>query len=83
MQEIDLKETFEDDDDDIYDDKFRKKAESGVGVDEVLEDMEGDPVPGDDAEFDEDDILDVDLEDWVDSSDEDEENDDDLYIDVE
>ena len=40
MEEIDLKETFEDDDDDFYDDKFRKKAESGVGVDEVFEELD-------------------------------------------
>lgn len=40
MEEIDLKETFEDDDDDIYDDKFRKKAESGVGADEVFNEIE-------------------------------------------
>ncbi len=83
MQEIDLKETFEDDDDDIYDDKFRKKAESGVGVDEVLEDIEDT-----DAELEESDdenleeeVLDIDNEEWDESSEED--TMDDLFIDIE
>ena len=84
MQEIDLKETFEDDDDDIYDDKFRKKAESGVGVDEVFEDMESDVSDDvDEEEYDDSDIIiDENDGDWDESSDEDE-NDNDLYIDIE
>ncbi len=90
MQEIDLKETFEDDDDDIYDDKFRKKAESGVGVDEVFEDMnEEHSSQADDDVEDADDIVDLDIdeeaEDWNDDSEDfdNDENDSDLYIDVE
>ncbi len=86
MQEIDLKETFEDDDDDIYDDKFRKKAESGIGVDEVFEDIENSDVQSEDVEDEnlDDDILDIDIEndDWDESSD-DESIDDDLFIDIE
>jgi DNA-directed RNA polymerase subunit beta len=70
MEEIDLKETFEDDDDDIYDEKFRKTAESGVGADEVLETAE--------------DAADVEEPEDVDDSWEDvEEEDTSLYIDSE
>ena len=76
MEEIDLKETFEDDDDDIYDDKFRKKAESGVGADEVFDDIS-------DKDFDEsededgDDDYDDDFDDGIDDDDIDSENPDD------
>ncbi len=77
MEEIDLKETFEDDDEDIYDDKFRKKAESGVGVDEVFEDMEQESQTAEDEpeDYDENDS------DWT--SDDDNEDDNDLYIEAE
>ncbi len=52
MEEIDLKETFEDDEDDVYDDKFRRKAESGVPTDELLEETDGEP-EYDDSDYDE------------------------------
>ena len=58
MEEIDLKETFEDDEDDVYDDKFRKKAESGIGADELFESEEEEAEA--DAESETDDFEDID-----------------------
>ncbi len=82
MEEIDLKETFEDDDDDIYDDKFRKKAESGVGADEVFEEMNSQNTePDDDAEQDDidSDIIDSEDSSWYEEPADDETSE--LYID--
>ncbi len=84
MEEIDLKETFEDDEDDAYDDKFRKKAESGIGADEVLESTENDEETYDDYDETDEDIDDAIIDDenddvWDDS----EEEDTSLYIDSE
>ena len=73
MEEINLKETFEDDEDDIYDDKFRKRAESGVALDEVFNDFDEDDEDDDiEDEGDDDlkDILDVD-DDWSDDDEDD------------
>ena len=73
MEEINLKETFEDDEDDIYDDKFRKRAESGVALDEVFNDFDEDDEDDDiEDEGDDDlkDILDVDG-DWSDDDEDD------------
>jgi len=82
MEEIDLKETFEDDDDDIYDDKFRKKAESGVGADEVFEEMNSQNTePDDDSEQDDidSDIIDSEDSSWYEEPADDETSE--LYID--
>ena len=83
MEEIDLKETFEDDDDDIYDDKFRKKAESGVGADEVFESTEDEAEAESEEEYEEveEDIDDSILEDESDGWDDEAEEDTSLYID--
>ena len=78
MEEIDLKETFEDDDDDIYDDKLRKKAESGVGADEVFNDIDDADDAESDPESDEDFVTD---DDYDDDYDEDENPDDNILDD--
>ena len=63
--------------------EFRKKAESGVGVDEVLEDIEDTDTEVEDIEEEnlEEDILDIESEDWDESSEAD--TMDDLFIDIE
>ncbi len=82
MEEIDLKETFEDDDDDIYDDKFRKKAESGVGADEVIESAEEEAeAEADDYEELDEDIDNAIVEETDSWDDESEQEDRSLYID--
>ena len=88
LEEIDLEETFKDDDDDFYDEKFRKKAESGVGADEVVEELDSAENDDSDEELDEDSSYDLDDDiiedpedsDWDDSEENPDDEMDDLYI---
>ena len=77
MEEIDLRDSFEDDDDDIYEARFRARAKDGAD----MESMFDDDFDGEDAlsEEDEDKEGDANLfDDWIDDGEE-EEADTDLF----
>ena len=68
MEEIDLRDSFEDDDDDIYEARFRAKANDGADMANMFDDEDELPA-AEEEESDEDVAEDLDLGDWSDDED--------------
>ncbi len=69
MEEIDLRDSFEDDDDDIYEARFRAKANDGADMANMFDDEDELPA-AEEEDSDEDLAEDLDLGDWSDDEDE-------------